>query len=179
MTGPRRAGGPGKGSKEDEGPGGILGVGMVSPRGKGIPALGELEVERLRLGSPALPGTLLAQTTLYPSCLRNDPVSESQTVLPLSFFSSPELFWKYHDQISLILRKVRGQRSRQRKMKDLRTCLMDRSGAPKLRSTAKRVSLVVEETMPSQRPLLVRGEVAVRYKWHLKPEIEGVIWTIW
>jgi hypothetical protein len=39
---------------------------------------------------------------------------------PLVFFSSLELVWMYHDQTFLKLRKMRGQRSRQRKMKALR-----------------------------------------------------------
>jgi hypothetical protein len=148
----------------------------MGPRGKDTPALGELEVEHLRLGSPALSGTLLAQTTLYPSSLRNISISESPTVFPLFSFSSPELFWKYHDQISLNLRKVYGQTSRQRNMNGLRTCLMDRrSGPPMLRSKAKRVSLM-EETMPSQGTLLVRGEVVIKDEWRLKLQIQGVIW---
>ena len=76
------------------------------------------------LGSPTgtLSKALLAQTTTYSSRLRSSlaeegpPGSES----PLVFFSSLELVWKYHDQTFLKLRKMRGQSSRQRKMKALR-----------------------------------------------------------
>src|SRR6266849_5912668 len=76
------------------------------------------------LGSPtgALPKARLAQTTTYSSRFRDSPVEDGPPVSesPLVFFSSLELVWKYRDQTFLKLRKMRGQRSRQRKMTALR-----------------------------------------------------------
>jgi hypothetical protein len=76
------------------------------------------------LGSPTgtLPKAWLAQTTTHSSRFHNTPVEEGPPVSesPLVFFSSLELVWKYHDQTFLKLRKMRGQRSRQRRMKALR-----------------------------------------------------------
>jgi hypothetical protein len=77
-------------------------------------------------------------------------VSESPES-PLVFFTSLELVWKYHDQTFLKLRKRRGQRSRQRKMKALRLRpgrLLDRRSMPWKRTD--RASLA-EETISQGR----------------------------
>jgi hypothetical protein len=64
----------------------------------------------------------LAQTTTHFSRLRNSPVEGDPPVSEsfLVFFSLLELVWKYHDQAFLILRKMRGQRRKQRKIRALR-----------------------------------------------------------
>jgi hypothetical protein len=75
----------------------------------------------------------------------NIPVEDGPPVSPLVFFSSLELVWECHGQIFLKnLRKVRGQRSRQRRMKTLR--LRPRPVDRTLRRKANRASLV-EETI--------------------------------
>jgi hypothetical protein len=121
---------------------------MMGSSGKDPRVPLDLDIERLRFGSPAL-GTSLAQ--IYPSCLRNVRVSESPIVLSLLFCPSLELSWTYHDQMFRNLRKMCGQRSRQRNTMDLRAYLMDRSGLFVLRSSAKRAS-TVKEAMLGEGP---------------------------
>ena len=76
------------------------------------------------LGSPTgtLPKARLAQTTTHSSRFRNAPVEGSCSVSesPLVFFLSLELVWECRDQTFLKPRKMRGQRSKMRKMKALR-----------------------------------------------------------
>jgi hypothetical protein len=76
------------------------------------------------LGSPTgtRPKAWLEQTTTHSSRFRNAPVEEGPPVSesPLVLFLPLGLVLKYHDQVFLELRKMRGQRSRQRKMKALR-----------------------------------------------------------
>lgn len=91
----------------------------------GMGGSGSLDPDiRCPLGSPTgtLPKAWLAQTITHSSRFRNAPVEEGPPVSesPLVFFSSLGLAWEYHDLTFFKLRKMRGQRSSQRKMKALR-----------------------------------------------------------
>ena len=102
-----------------------------------------------RLCSPTPPKSRLAQTTVNSSRFGNVPVEEGPPVSPFVFFSSLELVLMYHDQTFLKLRRrMRGQRSRQRKMKTLRLRprLLDRTRWRKV----NRASLA-EETILHER----------------------------
>jgi hypothetical protein len=114
------------------------------------------------LGSPTgpPPKAWLAQTTTHSSRFRNAPMEEGPPVSesPLVFFSSLELVWKYDDQTFLKLRKMRGQRSRQRKMKVLR--LRPRLLDCMPRKSTDRASLA-EETISQGRRESLRESLRV------------------